>query len=205
MAFLGDHHVFAELDCYRNQKWVHTHRWNHGLEEQVLQRILKKDDIFKNLNTRKIAPEGVVEKSGVKIRRRSSFFAKNSSNFDASRWGKPHLPQVSVYGLEHIVHHLSNHHIMLNVHGLTFASVVKNIIDTAVSRKIFPKKARDEAVRMICGNERRDKQKLEMALAHGKNTNKMLKFAEDKKNKELRSKQIKHDVIEQDNRRSYVN
>ena len=197
--FWRDHHVFAELDCYRNQEWVHTHRWNHGLEEQVLQRILKKDDIFKNLNTRKIAPEGVVEKSGVKIRRRSSFFAKNSSNFDASRWGKPHLPQVSVYGLEHIVHHLSNHHIMLNVHGLTFASAVENIIDTAVSRKIFPKKARDEAVRMICGNERRDKQETRDGVSPWERYKiKMLKFAEDKKNKELRSKQIKHDVIEQD-------
>ena len=71
-------------------------------------------------------------------------------------WGKPQIPQVSIYGLTQILQRLSNSHVMIDVPGFTFGAVVRNIIDKAIKRKIFPMEARLEAIDMLCGHQKRN-------------------------------------------------
>jgi Na+:H+ antiporter, NhaA family len=141
--FWREKHVFAELDeLTKSGKWIHTHRWNYGLEERLKIPIAHKQRSAR-ASAINFVGEIIDEKVEEKARRRSY------------RWGEPQIPKVSIFGLADIADRLLTKNVMLDVKGFTFHDVIVNIIDKAIKSGIFPLNCRDRAIATLTKNEKR--------------------------------------------------
>ena len=82
-------------------------------------------------------------------------FIRNEEEHGGGHWSKPTIPTVSVLALAAVARNLTEKHIMFNVPGFTFHSVIENIIERAIEEGILPESSFDPIIELLTRNNKR--------------------------------------------------